>query len=905
MNDTFYLKLLGHKWMDTTKFVMPSKEKRSKKRQRADSASDRAGSSVTRDAPDVAGGEDPRTRLAAFHARMFDVGTVNSSSAAASSMTLRVAEEDAAPLLATIKRNVHAGRASKRHKAAMAADDDEVMPRVTVKAVKTQKVTKRTSAPDALEPAVTKISTPATKSVARAPGVGSAASTVTPSASVTGKAAVASESSHNHKKKKMMKSDTVESATVATTDERLKKKVKKVKKKVEEEDSSLAAADGALESSSGLTSSLVASPAPAAGARVAVTASKASVPNVVTQEQLAMFSDVVSLEADDPLESAMKAVKEQMKASAKSKKIATPRKAAKKASEKRVVPPDEDGGAASSRKQTRAEDGDSSEVQVESPASHAPTARARVSERAAEKTAAQQRGAVTAAAKKKMLKRTKVSKRARGLSVDSEASAHLAVTSPVAEESAASSVASAVAEHADANEQSFSGKKLHKAAVVANGDDHEVMPTTTAEDSTTVNTKKVKQGTSKEASVVDALDSSAAKLSVPAKRSVVRASGVESAGKQPKVESGDKVKGAQELDESGEESGEEFDSAILSQERIFSNLIDEAARQQWELLEVGRLVKLFAGQWGQKKKKTARFLCAFCPELVNVDFLEGLGINLRPKQLVKIFERGSGSAVVLMNKLASVLENGNLSVRDPAFIKCISKRVQRMATNAEVLEFLVPLLESLSTVRDVSQLLKQVCHEWHLERSASLVQQILLTAVFDDLDGNQDEILKDLPELAGKLDFPSRLDQEDADENGNLIGLIANDGSDLGEESGASEDEAEDALSEIASEDEEMRASDEDEDDEPYEGETDSEEERAIRAQHRPKRRSRFILDEADEESDGHESADPETEGDDNSEAEENKDDLVSEESSGESESDSDDESWRSKPKAMTPAAKH
>lgn len=337
-----------------------------------------------------------------------------------------------------------------------------------------------------------------------------------------------------------------------------------------------------------------------------------------------------------------------------------------------------------------------------------------------------------------------------------------------------------------------------------------------------------------------------------------------------------------------------------SQKQMFSDLIDEAARQQWELMEVGRLVRLFAGQWSHRKESTSRFLRRYCPELVNVDFLEGLNVQLGPEHLVKIFDRGSGNANVLMNKLASAVENGHLHVKDTAFLDVVGKKVRHMATNQEVLEFILPLLESLSSVRDVSHLLKHVCEHWHLDRTATLVQQILLTAVFDDLDGNQDEILKDLPQLKGKLDFPSRLDQEDADENGNLIGLIANEDSDLGEEDADSEyDDAEDALGEIHSDDEHLH---EDEDDDDYEGETDSDEERAALAmsqQQRPKRRSRFILDEADED-DGEEEDELETEDDDDeleSEDEARATNGASHLGSEDSESDSDDETWRSKPK--------
>lgn len=116
--------------------------------------------------------------------------------------------------------------------------------------------------------------------------------------------------------------------------------------------------------------------------------------------------------------------------------------------------------------------------------------------------------------------------------------------------------------------------------------------------------------------------------------------------------------------ESEEDSG--VDSDHSDDASLYSRLIDSAARERWELVEVGRLVRLFAAEWKFKESKTAHFLLDTCPELVSVDFLEGLGINLSAKHLMQVFEAGSGNSGVLMNKMASALENGHLSVRDPA-----------------------------------------------------------------------------------------------------------------------------------------------------------------------------------------------------------------------------------------------
>ncbi|CAH0489395.1 unnamed protein product [Peronospora farinosa] len=283
------------------------------------------------------------------------------------------------------------------------------------------------------------------------------------------------------------------------------------------------------------------------------------------------------------------------------------------------------------------------------------------------------------------------------------------------------------------------------------------------------------------------------------------------------------------LSESEDDGDVEFDHSYGDNISLFSRLVDSAAREQWELVEVGRLVRLFAAEWDFERHKTARFLCETCPELVNVEFLEGLGVDLSAKQLVQVFEAGSGNFRVLMNKMASAVENGHLSVRNPVFVSSLEHRVALMESNDEVMELLHPLLESLSTVRDVGCLLKQLCKYWQLERKIALVQQVLLSNVFDDLDGNQDEILLDLPDLTGRLDFPSRLDQEDVDENGNLKGFLADDDSDTSGEEGFEED-----VDEVDSEDDEG----------PYEGDTDSEEDVEISG--RSRGRNQFIEDEAD-----------------------------------------------------------
>ncbi|KAG1690340.1 hypothetical protein DVH05_028220 [Phytophthora capsici] len=282
--------------------------------------------------------------------------------------------------------------------------------------------------------------------------------------------------------------------------------------------------------------------------------------------------------------------------------------------------------------------------------------------------------------------------------------------------------------------------------------------------------------------------------------------------------------------ESDDDGGFDFGFGGGDDSSLFSRLIDSAARERWELIEVGRLVRLFSAEWNFKENKTAQFLEDTCPELVSVDFLEGLGVNLSAKQLIRVFEAGSGNSEVLVNKMASAVENGHLSVHDADFVSALERRVALMESNGEVMQFLHPLLESLSTVRDVGCLLKKLCEHWQLERKMSLVQQVLLSNVFDDLDGNQDEILEDLPDLTGRLDFPSRLDQEDVDENGNLKGFLVNDDSEYSGEEGSEEDDEDEIDSEA--------------DENPYEGESDSDEEVEITG--RSQGRNQFIEDEVE-----------------------------------------------------------
>ncbi|KAF0687171.1 Aste57867_21027 [Aphanomyces stellatus] len=209
---------------------------------------------------------------------------------------------------------------------------------------------------------------------------------------------------------------------------------------------------------------------------------------------------------------------------------------------------------------------------------------------------------------------------------------------------------------------------------------------------------------------------------------------------------------------------------------VFMNLlIDLAAGDGWNLVEMGRLVRLFCLQWHGKRKKTTRFLGRFCAEFVCADFLEGLGIQLKVSQLIELMRRGSNSLPVLSNKLSACLDADMMRIADEEFLASMAGLVDIVTmTQDEIAAFVTPLIEAANKMDDACKLLHSICEPWPVELMQPFVQRVLLlNAVFDDLEGDPADISKYFPNCA--FDLPNRMlrDLEDMDENGNLKDFCA------------------------------------------------------------------------------------------------------------------------------------
>ncbi|CCI39355.1 unnamed protein product [Albugo candida] len=289
---------------------------------------------------------------------------------------------------------------------------------------------------------------------------------------------------------------------------------------------------------------------------------------------------------------------------------------------------------------------------------------------------------------------------------------------------------------------------------------------------------------------------------------------------------------------------------------VFSKLIDQAARDQWELQDVGRLVRLFASTWDLDGEKTAAFVLQHCPELVNLDFLEGLNLKLRNADIFNILDHGSGNLNVLLNKTTSLIENHVVKISDPAFLFFLNniliprgvEEFQNSDSVAESIELshqngiintLSQIMESCTHVRDVGVLLQSVCKDWPSDHIVSLVQALLLSSVFDDLEGSDRELLAFLPRgIEARLEFPNRIDDEDADENGNLKDWIVDD-----------EDGEIDTKRNNTSSGSDNDKDDSDSNSAVQSGDSDSDDEKASAGWNRQRgiASSRFVLDEAEE----------------------------------------------------------
>ncbi|EQC36254.1 hypothetical protein SDRG_06359 [Saprolegnia diclina VS20] len=315
---------------------------------------------------------------------------------------------------------------------------------------------------------------------------------------------------------------------------------------------------------------------------------------------------------------------------------------------------------------------------------------------------------------------------------------------------------------------------------------------------------------------------------------------------------------------------------------IYASIIDAAAVEGWDLVEMGRLVRLFCAPFHFKRKSTTKFLQKHCPEFVCADFLEGLNIPLHGHQIVSLLRTGSSTPSALSAKLSACLENDVLKIQDDsvltAFVNLLD--VATMSRD-EIFGFAHGIIESLRTVDECCRVLRGLTTHWALDAVRDLVQRILLSPVFDDLEGDPEASVSAAFPLLTKLEFPSRLDMEDTNADGNLDDLCVDDETiEYDHSSHESDDALEDMEARIAKKrttrtlgtkrrptttaaneaDQEDEDDEDDEDDDEEEDSVAGESEdddlphwkpKARKALPRaPARRSRFILDEASEDED-------------------------------------------------------
>ncbi|KAG9415401.1 hypothetical protein AC1031_008843 [Aphanomyces cochlioides] len=304
-------------------------------------------------------------------------------------------------------------------------------------------------------------------------------------------------------------------------------------------------------------------------------------------------------------------------------------------------------------------------------------------------------------------------------------------------------------------------------------------------------------------------------------------------------------------------------------------LIDHAAADQWTLVEMGRLIRLFCFQWKCKRKKTTRFLRRNCAEFVCADFLEGLNIQLKVGQLIQLMRRGSASLSVLSAKLSACIEADMLRISDEELLTSLGDIVDiATMTQDEIAEFLTPLIESCNKVDDACKLLHRVCEYWPIDTMQTFVQRVLLlNPVFDDLEGDPADISTYFPNC--QFDLPNRMlrDLEDMDGSGNLKDFCVGEREeDIEYEDRSSADELEaledkiqlkhgkrrlkkvstpsDKTDDPDDEPDDSEDSDDDDVDAVPVVESDDEDDGHWRQGPQPRRRSIYVLDEASEEED-------------------------------------------------------
>ncbi|OQR99454.1 hypothetical protein THRCLA_06513 [Thraustotheca clavata] len=219
---------------------------------------------------------------------------------------------------------------------------------------------------------------------------------------------------------------------------------------------------------------------------------------------------------------------------------------------------------------------------------------------------------------------------------------------------------------------------------------------------------------------------------------------------------------------------EDVDSAAKT--TLYASIIDAAAMEQWDLVEMGRLVRLFCAPFHFKRKKTTRFLLKHCPEFVCADFLEGLNIPLHGFQIIDLLRAGSPMPHILSAKIATCIEADMIKISDDSVLEAFMDLID-IATMSkdEVFEFAHNLIESLRTVNECCRVIKGMTQHWALEDIRHLVQRVILSPVFDDLEGDQEATVNAAFPLLSKLEFPSRLDMEDTNAEGNLDDLCVDD----------------------------------------------------------------------------------------------------------------------------------
>lgn len=215
-------------------------------------------------------------------------------------------------------------------------------------------------------------------------------------------------------------------------------------------------------------------------------------------------------------------------------------------------------------------------------------------------------------------------------------------------------------------------------------------------------------------------------------------------------------------------------------ERLVREALDSEA--EWQNLELGKLVRLISqATFHCKKKKTVQFILRTCVHRVDVDFLQGLNLPLKPQQLMQILHNavsnlgGSNSQMQLFCLIAECIEGEFFDLSD---VGCVTEIVACFHGGEshwqEHLELMTTLFSSLSTLRDGFELVKALVKAWHLAPKQNFVQRLVLVEVVQDLEGDLDQVVgRYFPELRQVVTLPSMIPEDDVDEAGNLEGFIA------------------------------------------------------------------------------------------------------------------------------------